>query len=67
MKALDLSRAEARLVSELCSGGTLASAAKRIGISLNTAKTELASVFSKTGTSRRSDLMMLVAALPKSN
>ena len=67
MKALDLSRAEARLVSELCSGGTLASAAQRIGISLNTAKTELASVFSKTGTSRRSDLMMLVAALPKSN
>jgi len=67
MKALDLSRAEARLVSELCSGGTLASAAQRIGISLNTAKTELASVFSKTGTTRRSELMVLVASLPRYN
>ena len=65
MKALDLSRAEARLVSAWCSGGTLASAAKRLGLSLNTAKTELASVFSKTGTSRQSELMALVAALPR--
>jgi len=65
MKALDLSRAEARLVSELCSGGTLVSAAKRIGISLNTAKTQLSSVFSKTGTTRQSELLALVSALPR--
>jgi DNA-binding CsgD family transcriptional regulator len=65
IEALGLSPAEARLVSELCAGGTLALAAQRIGISLNTAKTELASAFSKTGTARQSELMALVAALPR--
>lgn len=64
-KTLGLSPAEARLVGELCSGGTLAMAAERAGISLNTAKTELASAFSKTGTTRQSELIALVAALPK--
>lgn len=65
MKALDLSPAEARLVSALCSGGTLASAAEKVGISLNTAKSQLGSVFSKSGTARQSELMALVAALPR--
>jgi DNA-binding CsgD family transcriptional regulator len=64
-QALNLSPAEARLVGALCSGGTLAFAAERIGISLNTAKSELASVFSKTGVTRQSELMALVAALPR--
>ncbi len=67
MEALGVSRAEARLIGALCSGGTLASAAEKIGISLNTAKSQLASVFSKTGTSRQSELMALVAALPGRN
>jgi DNA-binding CsgD family transcriptional regulator len=62
--ALGLSPAEARLVRELCSGGTLGSVAQRVGISLNTAKTQLASVFSKTGTVRQSELMALISALP---
>jgi DNA-binding CsgD family transcriptional regulator len=63
--ALGLSAAEARLVSTLCGGGgTLAEAAERVGISLNTAKSELASAFSKTGAKRQSELVALVAALP---
>jgi DNA-binding CsgD family transcriptional regulator len=62
--ALGLSVAEARLVSTLCGGGTLAEAAERVGISLNTAKSQLASAFSKTGAKRQSELVALVAALP---
>lgn len=63
-QAFGLSVAEARLVNVLCAGGTLAEAADKLGISPNTAKTQLASVFSKTGTSRQSELVALVAALP---
>lgn len=62
--ALGLSAAEARLVSALCVGGTLSDAAERVGISLNTAKSQLASAFSKTNTTRQSELLALVAALP---
>lgn len=65
-EALGLSAAEARLVAALCAGGTLADAAHRLGISPNTAKTQLASAFSKTGTSRQGELIALVAALPPS-
>ena len=65
IEALGLSAAEARLVSTLCEGGTLTNAADRIGVSLNTAKSQLASAFSKTNTTRQSELLALVVALPK--
>jgi DNA-binding CsgD family transcriptional regulator len=65
VEALGLSVAEARLVSTLCEGGTLSDAAERIGVSLNTAKSQLASAFSKTNTTRQSELLALVVALPK--
>jgi DNA-binding CsgD family transcriptional regulator len=64
VEALGVSAAEARLVSTLFGGGTLAAAAERIGVSLNTAKSQLASVFSKTGAKRQSELIAIVAALP---
>ena len=64
-EALGLSMAESRLVCALCAGGTLADAADKLGISLNTAKTQLSSAFSKTGTARQSELVVLVAALPR--
>jgi DNA-binding CsgD family transcriptional regulator len=64
VEALGLSASEARLVAVLCGGGTLTDAAKRIGVSPNTAKTQLASAFSKTGTSRQSELVSLISALP---
>lgn len=64
VEALGLSAAEARLVSALCRGGTLAAAAKRVGVSLNTAKSQLAPAFSKTGTTRQSELLALATALP---
>lgn len=65
VEVLGLTAAEARLVSALCSGGTLISAAERIGISINTAKTQIAAAFSKTGVSRQSELIALVAVLPR--
>lgn len=63
-QAFGLTSAEARLVSTLCAGGSLANAAEKLGITLNTAKTQLASVFSKTNTSRQSELVSLVTSLP---
>lgn len=63
-QAFALSSAEARLVSALCAGGTLADAAEKLGIALNTAKTQLAAAFSKTNTSRQSELVSLVTSLP---
>jgi DNA-binding CsgD family transcriptional regulator len=63
-EAMNLSAAEARLVSALCNGGTLVEAAEKLGISTNTAKTQLASVFSKTGTTRQSELVALISTLP---
>lgn len=65
VEALGLSVAEARLVSSLCGGGTLTAVAGRVGVSLNTAKSQLASAFSKTGSTRQSELVALVAALPQ--
>lgn len=63
---LGLTPAEARLVSELSQGQSLVDAAAAIGISANTAKSQLKAVFLKTGCKRQSDLAALVAANPLS-
>jgi DNA-binding CsgD family transcriptional regulator len=63
--ALGLSAVEARLVSALCGGGSLADTAERVGVSLNTAKSQLSSAFSKIGTTRQSELVALVTALAR--
>lgn len=52
-----LSPAESRLVSLLVDGHSLTLAAQHAGISLNTAKTQLRSVFARTGFSRQADLV----------
>jgi DNA-binding CsgD family transcriptional regulator/PAS domain-containing protein len=64
-QALGLTAAEARLVSALCHGGTLAAVAGELGISPNTAKTHLAAAFGKTGTRRQSELIALISAMPR--
>lgn len=51
-----LSLAEAVLVLKLCDGASLRAAATAIGISPNTAKTQLKSVFDKLGIARQSQL-----------
>lgn len=62
-QALALTPAEARLVAKMFQGGSLGIVAKELGISPNTAKTQLASVFIKTGTRRQRELIALASAL----
>lgn len=58
----DLTPAEARLAKALASGATLATTAASFGVSPQTLKTQLKSVFEKTGVSRQADLVRLLAA-----
>ena len=56
-----LTRAEARLVALLVAGRTLEQAAAELSITSNTARAYLKRVFWKTGVSRQSELVRLVA------
>lgn len=55
-----LTPAEARLACKLVSSGTLSHAADALQISINTAKTQLKTVFSKTGAANQSELVRLL-------
>jgi len=55
-----LTPAEARLTMKLVEGWTLRQISEMLGLTRNTLKTQLASIFQKTGTSRQSQLMMLL-------
>lgn len=59
-----LTQAEGRLVATLARGRSLVGAARENGVSLNTAKTQLRSVFLKTGYSRQADLVAAVLGHP---
>lgn len=59
-----LTQAEGRLVAALARGRKLVAAARENGISLNTAKTQLRSVFLKTGFQRQTDLVAAVLGHP---
>lgn len=62
-----VSSAEARLAALLCSGRTLSEAAEELAVSQETLKTQLASLFQKTGTNRQAELVRLLLSLnPKS-
>jgi DNA-binding CsgD family transcriptional regulator len=63
-EAYGLTRAEGCLVAALASGRSLVQAARDGGISPNTAKTQLRSVFLKTGFERQADLIAAVLAHP---
>jgi pimeloyl-ACP methyl ester carboxylesterase/DNA-binding CsgD family transcriptional regulator len=56
--------AEARLVQQLLTGQSLAEIAPNLGVSLNTVKTQLQSVFAKVGVNRQSQLVQAVCSLP---
>jgi DNA-binding CsgD family transcriptional regulator len=62
--AYGLTAAESRLVRELVGGVPLAGYAASAGIALNTAKSYLHQVFTKTGQSRQSDLMRMILSDP---
>lgn len=55
-----LSPAEARLATRLADGDGLDEAAQMLGISRNTARSQLQSVFTKTGVNRQGDLVRLL-------
>jgi DNA-binding CsgD family transcriptional regulator len=63
--AFDLTATEARLAVRLLRGETLEDAAHALGIKISTARTHLAHVFLKTGTSRQSELMRLLLSMPR--
>jgi DNA-binding CsgD family transcriptional regulator len=59
-----LSEAEAQLAVALGSGKTLEHAAQERGTSIHTIRTQLKSIFNKTGTKRQSDLVALLLSSP---
>lgn len=58
-----LTRAETRLASGLIAGLSVTQAANALALSRDTLKTQLRSIFAKTGTRRQSELLALVARL----
>ena len=62
-----LTRAEARLAISLFEGHTLSEAAELNHVSRETVKSQIASVFLKTGAGRQSELVRLLARLPLIN
>jgi DNA-binding CsgD family transcriptional regulator len=63
-KMLGLSPAEGRLVTALVSGQSITEYAASVGISKNTAKTQMRQIFNKTGYNRYFDIVRAVAANP---
>jgi DNA-binding CsgD family transcriptional regulator len=62
-----LTPAECRVALLLSDGKSLSEIAQILGVSRNTLKTQVASVYSKTGTSRQSQLVRLLAQFPQRN
>lgn len=56
-ETLGITRAEARIVSQLCEGGDLREAADAFGVSYNTARTQLASAAGKLGVARQTEIV----------
>lgn len=52
--------AEARLAEQLSAGWTLAESSQHLGLSLETARTQLKTIFVRTGTHRQADLLRLL-------
>lgn len=64
MELFGLSAAEARLARALCQGNSLEEYANDQGLKLPTVRTQLRSVFAKTGTERQAALVRLIAGIP---
>jgi DNA-binding CsgD family transcriptional regulator len=59
-----LSPAQTRLVATLVAGETMADYADAVGVTMNTAKTQMRQIFLKVGVNRQADLIRAVAANP---
>jgi DNA-binding CsgD family transcriptional regulator len=56
----DLTPAEAAIAAALANGMSVSDTAAHLGVALNTVRTHLRSIFSKTGVSRQSQLVHLI-------
>jgi DNA-binding CsgD family transcriptional regulator len=63
--AFGLTAAEAKLAARLASGAGIDIAAASLGVSRETARTQLKAVFAKTSTTRQAELTALIARLPQ--
>jgi DNA-binding CsgD family transcriptional regulator len=61
--AFNLSPAEIRLAQHLARGESLEQIAPRIGVKISTARSQLASIFTKTGLKRQARLVAVLARL----
>ena len=61
-----LTAAEIRLAAAVFEGLSLPEAAEKFGISINTARFQLARIFDKTGVSRQAELVKLMMQLASS-
>lgn len=59
----ELTAAEARLAVKLAGGSRLSDAAAELGVSIHTARSQLRQVFTKTSTSRQTELLRVLLAL----
>jgi len=64
MDFFGLSAAEARLARAICHGDSVEEYARDQGLRLPTVRTQLSSIFSKTGTKRQATLVRLIAGIP---
>jgi DNA-binding CsgD family transcriptional regulator len=62
-RAFSLSPAEIRLAQHLARGESLEQIAPRIGVKISTARSQLASIFTKTGLKRQARLVAVLARL----
>lgn len=58
-----LTPAECRLATAICAGETIVTAAVQAGVSENTVRSQLKSIFDKTGTRRQAQLIKLLMSL----
>lgn len=59
-----LTRKEAAITAKLSEGKSVEQAATELSVTYETARTHLRRIFSKTGTSRQAELLLLIARLP---
>lgn len=64
MELFGLSAAEARLARSICHGDSVEDYARDQGVRLPTVRTQLSSVFNKTGCRRQTDLVRLISSIP---
>lgn len=60
---LDLTPAEARAALQILQGGSADTMARRLGVSINTFKSQLKAAYAKSGTHRQADFLKLLLAL----